>query len=50
MLYSGTDPGSYITEYTLVYEKKHATIDQMYFQEAFITFVDVKRREIVYLF
>ena len=26
MLYSGTDPESYITEYTLVYEDKRAAI------------------------
>ena len=26
MLYSGTDPESYITEYTLVYEEKHFPI------------------------
>ena len=26
MLYSGTDPESYITEYTLVYEEKHYNV------------------------
>ena len=26
MLYSGTDPESYITEYTLVYEEKQAIL------------------------
>ena len=28
MLYSGTDPESYITEYTLVYQDKHSILDR----------------------
>jgi len=36
MLYSGTDPESYITEYTLVYEDKYEFVDVGTAQDAYV--------------